>query len=218
MAGGRHVIDMDRRSIRVFNEMNGQATSRSGPIFSQSQEASPQSRRSGRGWKCPQAKSRHSTPVAAFNWSMKMRKETTTTTADAGPPSSSQDINDDGAATMAFLSEWNEEIVQFYVSRYQQYWSLPMQLQSCSSLDDLRALQQDFQATLFEEYRDEAARLSRVVNAACKHLAPEPASRLRNGAVEGAAGRGGDHRAGQGSGRANPGSARQQAEPARSGG
>ena len=105
-----------------------------------------------------------------------MRKETTTTTADAGPPSLSQDINNDGAATMAFLSEWNEEIVQFYVNRYQQYWSLPMQLQSCSSLDDLRALQQDFQATLFEEYRDEAARLSRVVNAACKSLAPEQQS------------------------------------------
>jgi len=102
-----------------------------------------------------------------------MRKETTTTTADAAPPSSPQDTNNDVAAMMAFLSEWNEEIVQFYVSRYQQYWSLPMQLQSCSSLDDLRALQQDFQATLFDDYRDEAARLSRVVNAARKDLEPQ---------------------------------------------
>ena len=48
-----------------------------------------------------------------------------------------------------------------------------MQLQSCELLDDLRALQQDFQTSLFEDYRDEAARLSRVVNSACKHLLDE---------------------------------------------
>ncbi len=103
-----------------------------------------------------------------------MRKETTTTTADAAPPSSSQDMSNDVAAMMNFLSEWNEGIVQFYASRFEQYWSLPMQLRSCESLDDLRALQQDFQASLFEDYRDEAARLSRLADAACKRLDMEP--------------------------------------------
>ncbi len=101
-------------------------------------------------------------------------RNTTTKTADDAPPTSLHEAEIEAGAAMAFLSEWNEEIVQFYVSRYQQYWSLPMQLQSCSSLDDLRALQQDFQATLFEDYLDEAARLSRVVKAAHKHLVPEP--------------------------------------------
>ena len=101
-------------------------------------------------------------------------RNTTTRTADKGPPPLSREAEIEAGAAMAFLSEWNEEIVQFYIGRYQQYWSLPMQLQSCESLDDLRALQQDFQTSLFEDYRDEAARLSRVVNSACRHLLDEP--------------------------------------------
>ncbi len=102
-----------------------------------------------------------------------MRKDTTTT-ADAGPPSLPQDTSYDVGASMAFLNEWNAEITQFYLKRCQEYWSLPGRLQSCELMDDLRAVQQDFQHALVEDYRDEAARLARVVRATSKRLNPEP--------------------------------------------
>lgn len=60
------------------------------------------------------------------------------------------------------LWEWNEEILSFYFGRMQKYWALPMQLQSCGSIEDLRRLQSDFIERMIKDYSDEAAQLAKI--------------------------------------------------------
>jgi hypothetical protein len=65
---------------------------------------------------------------------------------------------------VGFLTKWNAEITRFYVSRYQRYWTIPIQLLSCTSSEDIKALQAEFKHELFEDYRAEASRLARIAN------------------------------------------------------
>jgi len=63
------------------------------------------------------------------------------------------------------LSAWNLEIGRFYLRRYQQYWKLPMRMQSLITQNDFKEVQSEFLADLAEDYRGEAARLSQIVDA-----------------------------------------------------
>lgn len=85
--------------------------------------------------------------------------------ADRTPQSEPQNKTVDIASSMGFLSEWNAEIMRFYLHRYQQYWALPMRLQSCRSPDDWHSLQMDFLRKLLEDYQGEASKLSKIAGA-----------------------------------------------------
>lgn len=65
---------------------------------------------------------------------------------------------------MGFLFSWNAELTTFYARRFQQYWSLPFRLAQCVRPEDVQSLQEDFLQRLAADYRNEAARLSRIVS------------------------------------------------------
>ncbi len=64
--------------------------------------------------------------------------------------------------SLQFLLGWNAEIIRFYAHRYQQYGELPLRLLSCSTLADMQKLQGEFLQQLVVDYRDEAAKLSKI--------------------------------------------------------
>jgi hypothetical protein len=65
---------------------------------------------------------------------------------------------------VGFLTRWNAEITRFYVSRYQRYWTVPIRMLSCTSTEDIKAMQAEFGRELLEDYRAEASRLARIAN------------------------------------------------------
>jgi len=86
-------------------------------------------------------------------------------TARAGgqaPQSTPQSKTTGSGSPIGFLTQWNAEITRFYAHRYQQYWTIPLRLQSCRTVDDFQALQSEFQLELFEDYRGAASKLSKI--------------------------------------------------------
>jgi len=61
-----------------------------------------------------------------------------------------------------FLFNWNAELIGFYAHRYQQYGTLPLRLLACSTLSDMQTLQAEFLQQLGADYREEAAKLSKI--------------------------------------------------------
>lgn len=72
--------------------------------------------------------------------------------------------NIDAVQIMGLLFAWNAEITGFYLNRCQQYWTLPLRLQRCSTLADVQRLQIEFLRELAENYRDVVLRLSEIVS------------------------------------------------------
>lgn len=69
---------------------------------------------------------------------------------------------DQPVQSLQFLSSWNAELISFYAHRYQQYGVLPLRMLSCSTFADLQKLQGEFLQQLLVDYRDEAAKLSKI--------------------------------------------------------
>lgn len=90
-----------------------------------------------------------------------MPKHKTTKVQDAQPPSKA-DASPDAVPSIAFLFDWNTELTQFYLSRFQQIGLLTWRLQTCKSPGDANALQAEFQSQLVEDYKRQAARLSNI--------------------------------------------------------
>ncbi len=65
---------------------------------------------------------------------------------------------------MALLFGWNMELAQFYFRRYQQYWTLPLNVRAWQSAEELQAVQAEFLQNLMADYRENAIRLSRIAN------------------------------------------------------
>lgn len=81
------------------------------------------------------------------------------------PQSTSPGKSTGSASPIGFLTEWNTEITRFYAHRCQQYWTLPLRLQSCRTAGDFKTLQTEFQLELFEDYRGAASKLSKIAGA-----------------------------------------------------
>lgn len=84
---------------------------------------------------------------------------------------------------LRFLIRWNAELTAFYAYRYQQYWALPLRLLSCSTPGDVQTLQGEFVRQLIADYRDEAARLSKIAGEpeqqSGRPMEPDYAARLQ---------------------------------------
>lgn len=93
---------------------------------------------------------------------MPKQKTTKTEAVEAAPAAYA---GADAMPSMTFLLDWNAEIMRFYMSRFQKIGMLPWRLQSCRTPDEFNDLQADFQRQLTEDYKKEAARLSRLTGA-----------------------------------------------------
>ncbi len=68
----------------------------------------------------------------------------------------------DPAQVLGKLYGWNVELMSFYMHRCQQYWTLPVRWQACTSVEKFTDLQMDFLRELADDYQDAAAKLSEI--------------------------------------------------------
>ena len=122
------------------------------------------------------------TLAAAPDGSEQMPEQETRTSEETRAPEGAATANELFQAAR-LLFGWNTDLMRFYAQRVVRYGELPLRLLACTNASDLQRLQADFLRQLTDEYRGEAARLSRITGeadvAAAEELDAEYASRLR---------------------------------------